>query len=189
MTSLSRREARVPHCSGMMRFPRPDVAFECARSHSVTDMNQDLERALRLATDPPGGVSVEALGDLVRDDPTTWWDIAEAADHLDVTAHTLRYYERIGMVAVPRDGAGHRRYHSPAIRRLVFITRMRAAGMPIADIQEYLRLVDTGPQTIPQRLDVMLEHRDTLRSQIGQLQLALAATEYKIATYQEGPTP
>lgn len=35
----------------------------------------------------------------------------------------------------------------------------------------------------------MLEHRDTLRRQIGQLQLALAATEYKIATYQEGPTP
>jgi hypothetical protein len=38
-------------------------------------------------------------------------------------------------------------------------------------------------------MDMLLEHRDTLRSQIAQLQLALAATEYKIATYQEGPRP
>lgn len=151
-------------------------------------MNPELEQALRLATDPPGGISVEALEDLLRDDPTTWWDITEAADHLEVTAHTLRYYERIGMVAVARDDVGHRRYDSPAIRRLVFITRMRTAGMPIADLKEYLNLVDAGPLTIPQRLDLMLEHRDTLRRQIGQLQLALAATEYKIATYQEGPT-
>lgn len=152
-------------------------------------MNLELEQALRLATDPPGGISVEALEDLLRDDPTTWWDIAEAADHLDVTVHTLRYYERIGMVAVARDDVGHRRYDSPAIRRLMFITRMRTAGMTIADLKEYLNLVDAGRQTIPQRLDLMLEHRDTLRRQIGQLQLALAATEYKIATYQEGPTP
>lgn len=152
-------------------------------------MNRDLEQALSLATNPPGGVSVEALEDLARDDPTTSWDIAQTADHLGVSAHTLRYYERIAMVTVPRDGAGHRRYDSPAIRRLVFITRMRTAGMPIADLRDYLNLVHQGPQTIPQRLDLMLEHRDTLRNRIGQLQLALAATEYKIATYQEGPTP
>ena len=103
-------------------------------------MNPELEQALRLATDPPGGVSLEALEDLVRDDPTPWWDISEAATPLNVTAHTLRYYGRIGMVSVPRDDAGHRRYDSPAIRRLVFITRMRTAGMPIADLQHYLAL-------------------------------------------------
>lgn len=152
-------------------------------------MNSDLRHALRRATDPPGGVSVEALEHLLLDDPAASWDIAQAADHLGVSAHTLRYYERIGMVTVPRDAAGHRRYDSPAIRRLVFITRMRTAGMPIAELRGYLDLVDQGPQTIPRRLDLMLEHRDTLRRQIGQLQLALAATEYKITTYQEGPTP
>ncbi|MDO4259032.1 MAG: MerR family transcriptional regulator [Actinomycetaceae bacterium] len=152
-------------------------------------MNRDLKHALRLALDPPGGVSVEALEGLVLDDPTTWWDIAKTADHLKISIHTLRYYERIGMVTVSRDSAGRRRYDSPAIRRLVFITRMRTAGMPISDLRAYLALVDAGPETIPQRLDLMLEHRDTLRRQIAQLQLALAATEYKIATYQEGPTP
>ncbi|HIW31036.1 MAG TPA: MerR family transcriptional regulator [Candidatus Luteococcus avicola] len=151
-------------------------------------MNEELEQALRLARDPPGGVSIAALEGLVRDDPTTWWDIAEAADRLDVTTHALRYYERIGMVGVPRDAAGHRRYDSPDIRRLVFIGRMRMAGMPIADLQKNLYLVEAGPHAIGQWLGLMLEHRGTLRRQISQLQLALAATEYKIATYHEGPT-
>lgn len=170
-------------------FPVSGVAFERAQSRNVAGMNKELEHALRRATIPPDGVSVEALEDLVRDDPTTWWDIAEVAAHLGVTSHTLRYYERVGMVNVPRDAVGHRRYDSLAIRRLAFITRMRTAGMSISHLQAYLRLVDAGPQTIPERLNLMLEHRNALRRQIGQLQLALAATEYKIATYQEGPKP
>lgn len=77
----------------------------------------------------------------------------------------------------------------PAVRRLVFLTRMRTSGMPISDLRHYVDLVDAGQDTVSQRLDMLLEHRDTLRSQIAQLQLALAATEYKVATYQEAPRP
>ncbi len=148
-----------------------------------------LAQALRLAVDPPGGVNVEALQNLVRDDQSTDWDITTAATHLQVSPHTLRYYERIGLLVVTRDRAGHRRYDAAAVRRLVFITRMRASGMSIAELQRYIELVDAGPETVPDRLDLLMEHRDTLRRQITQLQLALAATEYKIATYTEGPRP
>lgn len=151
--------------------------------------DEALADALRLAVDPPGGVNVEALQDLVRDDQTTAWDISTTATHLGVSPHTLRYYERIGLLTVPKDHSGHRSYDAPAVRRLVFITRMRISGMPIADLQRYIHLVDAGPDTVPERLDLLLEHRDTLRHQITQLQLSLAATEYKIATYAEGPTP
>ena len=166
------------------------LAFERARSHSVKAMDPEvLARALRLAVDPPGGVRVEALQDLVRDDPSTDWDIATAADHLQVSPHTLRYYERIGLLEVGRNPAGHRRYDAAAIRRLVFITRMRTSGMSISELQHYIELVEAGPGTVPERRDLLLEHRDTLRRQITQLQLSLAATEYKIATYVEGPTP
>lgn len=151
--------------------------------------DEALADALRLAVDPPGGVNVEALHDLVRDDQATAWDISTTAAHLRVSPHTLRYYERIGLLTVGRDRYGHRSYDAPAVRRLVFITRMRISGMPIADLQRYIHLVDAGPDTVPERLDLLLEHRDTLRHQITQLQLSLAATEYKIATYTEGPTP
>lgn len=150
-------------------------------------MEQDeaLRQALRLAVDPPGGVSIEALRELARDDDATDWDIATTAAHLGVNPHTLRYYERIGLVRVARDSAGHRRYDAPAVRRLVFLTRMRTSGMSISDLRRYVDLIDAGHATVPERLDMLLEHRDTLRSQIAQLLLALAATEYKIATYQE----
>lgn len=151
--------------------------------------NEALVDALRFAVDPPGGVNIEALRDLVRDDQTTSWDIGTTADHLQVSPHTLRYYERVGLLTVARDRSGHRSYDAAAVRRLVFITRMRVSGMSIADLQRYIHLVDAGAHTVPERLDLLLEHRDTLRRQIAQLQLSLAATEYKITTYTEGPTP
>ena len=115
--------------------------------------------------------------------------IAEAAAHLDVSPHTLRYYERAGLVTVSRDPAGHRLYDAEAVRRLVFLTRMRLSGMPMRDLQHYVELVDAGKHTEPERLDILLEHRDTVRRRIRELTLSLAATEYKIATYGGGTGP
>jgi DNA-binding transcriptional MerR regulator len=109
--------------------------------------------------------------------------IADVAALLDVSPHTLRYYERLGLVAVDRDSAGRRSYHADAVRRLVFLTRMRLSGMPMRDLQHYVALVDAGADTVPERLDLLFEHRDTIRRQIRELTLSLAATEYKIATY------
>jgi DNA-binding transcriptional MerR regulator len=151
--------------------------------------NPELAAALRLAVDPPGGVPAGALRELVRDDAASAWDIATAAEHLGVNPHTLRYYERIGLAVVDRDSAGHRRYDAQAIRRLVFLIRMRTSGMAISDLRHYVELADAGEDTIPERLDLLLEHRDTLRAQIAQLQLSLAATEYKIAAYGGSAQP
>ena len=61
--------------------------------------------------------------------------------------------------------------------------------MAIRDLQHYVELVDAGDQTVPERLDMLLEHRDTVRRQIRQLTLSLAATEYKIATYGGSAAP
>ena len=151
--------------------------------------DQALIQALRLAVDPPGEVSVEALRDLVRDEESIEWDIGTTAEQLQVSPHTLRYYERIGLITVARDRLGHRSYDAAAVRRLVFLTRMRTSGMPIADLQRYIKLVEDGPESVAERVDLLKEHRENLRRQIIQLQLSLAATEYKISTYLEGPKP
>jgi len=143
-----------------------------------------MSRALASLDEIDGPMSVEVIhrladtGDL--SEPLT---IAEVADLLDVSAHTLRYYERAGLVDVDRDSSGHRSYHPETVRRLIFLTRMRLSGMAIRDLQHYISLVDSGDQTVPERLDMLLEHRDTIRRQIRELTLSLAATEYKIATY------
>ena len=111
------------------------------------------------------------------------WDIVTTADRLGVSVHTLRYYERIGLVQVKRDASGYRRYDAAGVRRLVFLTRMRTSGMSIRDLQRYVDMVEAGRDTVPERLTLLTEHRDGLRARIDELRLALAATEYKIATY------
>jgi len=144
-----------------------------------------LREALRLASIPRS----DNLGP--ADGPgAAGWDIATTADRLGVSAHTLRYYERIGLVRVERAPSGRRRYDAAAVRRLVFLTRMRTSGMPIRDLRRYIELVEAGRDTVPERLALLTEHREGLRARIDELRLALAATEYKIATYTrelEGP--
>lgn len=143
-----------------------------------------MSKALAALDEIDGPMSVEVIhrladtGDLAG--PMT---IAEVADLLDLSPHTLRYYERAGLVEVDRDSSGHRSYQPEAVRRLVFLTRMRLSGMAMRDLQHYVDLVDAGEETVPERLDMLLEHRDTIRRQIRELTLSLAATEYKIATY------
>lgn len=148
---------------------------------SVDDL---MSKALASLGEAGGPISVELLHRMADgadvDGPKT---IAEVAELLDVTAHTLRYYERIGLLVVDRDAEGHRRYSADTIRRLVFLTRMRLSGMAIRDLQRYVELVDAGADTVPERLDMLVEHRDTIQRQIRELTLSLAATEYKIATY------
>jgi DNA-binding transcriptional MerR regulator len=115
--------------------------------------------------------------------------IAEAAEVTGLTAHTLRYYERIGLVDVDRDGAGYRSYDRRALARVVFITRLRLSDMPISTISHYLDLVEQGEQTAPQRLALMEEHRAMIQRRLRELQAALAVTDYKITTYGGNATP
>ncbi|TFH52204.1 MerR family transcriptional regulator [Actinomyces viscosus] len=137
-----------------------------------------LREALRLASVPPS----DDVG------PGPWpdaagWDIATTAERLGVSAHTLRYYERIGLVRVGRAASGHRRYDAAAVRRLVFLTRMRASGMTIHDLRRYVGMVEAGRDTVPERLAMLTEHREALQDRIDELRLALEATDYKIAGY------
>ena len=115
--------------------------------------------------------------------------IAEVAEFTGVTAHTLRYYERIGLVDVPRDAAGRRRYRESDVARVVFITRLRLTAMPIRDIQEYFRLVDAGPGNEAQRLAILQRHRAEVRSRLAGLQAALSVVDFKIALYGGRPEP
>jgi DNA-binding transcriptional MerR regulator len=109
--------------------------------------------------------------------------IAEAAARLGLSAHTLRYYERIGLLDVARDEAGRRRYRDGDIGRLVFITRLRASDLPIGRIQRYFELVEEGPHTEPERLALLQRHREDIRDRQRQLDAALSAIDFKIARY------
>jgi DNA-binding transcriptional MerR regulator len=116
--------------------------------------------------------------------------IAETAQFTGLSAHTLRYYERIGLLGVPRNDHGVRIFDSAAIRRVVFLARMRTSGMPIAQLRHYIELVDADTvESLPERLAIMRAHREALQRRLAETQVALAITDYKIASYAAGPTP
>jgi DNA-binding transcriptional MerR regulator len=112
------------------------------------------------------------------------YPIERAAALTGVSAHTLRYYERIGLLApVGRASSGHRRYTDTDLGSVRFLTLLRETGMPIRDMQRFVALARNGEGTVPQRLAVLEAHRDALRARLEQLSGHLAALDHKVEVY------
>jgi DNA-binding transcriptional MerR regulator len=117
---------------------------------------------------------------------TTALTVAEAAREAGLSAHTLRYYERAGLLArVERNGSGHRRFTAEDIEWVVMVTRLRATGMPIRAIREYAELVRAGEGNERQRLALLEEHRERVLEQLATIERNLELVEYKIGLYRE----
>ena len=111
--------------------------------------------------------------------------VAEAAHEAGVSAHTIRYYERAGLLAaVERNGSGHRRFTAQDIDWLVMITRMRATGMPIRRIREYAELVWAGDGNERERLAIMEAHRDEVLGRLAEIERHLELIDFKIDLYR-----
>ncbi|MGH3942685.1 MAG: MerR family transcriptional regulator [Pseudonocardiaceae bacterium] len=131
---------------------------------------------------PPLSETLVRTLDLPADLPETM-TIAAVAEVVGITAHTLRYYERIGLVDVDRDATGYRLYDRDALARVVFVTRLRMSDMPIGVIARYVELVKQGDATQPERLALLQAHRATIMRRSQELAAALAVIDYKIAIY------
>ena len=97
--------------------------------------------------------------------------IAEAAEQTGLTAHTLRYYERDGLLlhSVDRAPSGHRRYTAEDLRWIEMVTRLRATGMPIRDVRRYAALVRDGDGNEAERLGLLLAHREVVERQLAEV--------------------
>jgi DNA-binding transcriptional MerR regulator len=117
--------------------------------------------------------------------------ISDAADATGVSAHTLRYYERAGLMLdpVPRGASSHRRYTEDQIAWVTLLTKMRSTGMPIRRIREYAELARAGEGTEAARLALLEEHRDAVLAQLEEVRANLVAIETKIEIYRERLIP
>ena len=108
--------------------------------------------------------------------------ITELADATGVSKHTLRYYERTGLVPlVQRDpSSGHRRYAAGHAQWIAFLRNLRACGMPIRDIRAYARLVAKGESTWPARQAMLAAHRARVVATITTLQQHRVALDKKL---------
>ncbi|MCS6992260.1 MAG: MerR family transcriptional regulator, partial [Anaerolineales bacterium] len=87
--------------------------------------------------------------------------IAEVSEKYGLSADTLRYYERIGLLPhVNRNGSGVREYSEADLRRIEFIRCMRSAGLPIEVLIDYMQLIEQGDSTIEARKEILVEQRD-----------------------------
>ena len=112
--------------------------------------------------------------------------IAEAAEVTGLTTHTLRYYERDGLLlgSVDRASSGHRRYTDQDLSWIRMVTRLRSTGMPIREVRQYADLVRAGDGNEAERLELLRAHRDRVRQQLTEVASHLEAIEFKIDLYE-----
>jgi len=121
-----------------------------------------------------------------QDVPPEGVTIAEAARRTGVSAHTLRYYERAGLVVSPvdRTAGGRRRYGRLDLKWIIICTKLRATGMPIKGIRRYAELVAAGPGNEDERLELLEAHRAEVVARLKEIQENLKIIDHKIDVYR-----
>ncbi|WP_237321304.1 MerR family transcriptional regulator [Streptomyces sp. JJ36] len=121
-----------------------------------------------------------------RPDGEDHYTISEVAACTGLSAHTLRWYERIGLMPhVDRSHTGQRRFTNRDLDWLNLVGKLRLTGMPVADMVRYAELVRAGRHTVAARRELLEETRRDVRRRIAELQETLAVLDYKISIYGE----
>ncbi len=112
--------------------------------------------------------------------------ISEAARESGLSAYTLRYWERAGLLEpVSRNGSGHRRYAEEDLERIRFLTKLRATGMPIRQVRRYSELLNGGDETNEERLALLEAHREAVQARLEETAGHLDLIDWKIDLYRE----
>ncbi|NRD77101.1 MerR family transcriptional regulator [Bacillus sp. BRMEA1] len=122
------------------------------------------------------------------------YSISDVARETGFSSHTLRYYEKIGLLADPLRLNGKRRYTEGDIRLLRFIKALKSTGMSLEDIQEFLvdgclmDWIDSGRERsakVQKRMDILQKHLLTLQEQRNEIEKVIQLTKEKLEYYQE----
>jgi DNA-binding transcriptional MerR regulator len=111
--------------------------------------------------------------------------IQEVAQATGLSAHTLRYYERVGLIhPIDREQNTHRRYTVDDVGWIEFLTKLRATGMSIKDMQKYAELQRRGDETLAERVEMLKALQDKVEAHMDELNEHLKLICYKIEVYQ-----
>lgn len=111
--------------------------------------------------------------------------ISEVAERTGLSAHTLRYYERIGlMTPVTKGLRGHRRYDKDDLGWLRVIQHLRSTDMSVKEMQHFAKLVHQGDETVGERRKLLEKHRATLQARLENIQETLRFLDHKVTTYR-----
>ena len=110
--------------------------------------------------------------------------IQEASKVTGLSAHTLRYYERVGLIhPIAREENTRRCYSADDLGWIDFLTKLRATGMPIREMRRYAELQRQGEESLPERVEMLKALRDQVEEHIHELNENLKLVHYKIEVY------
>ena len=112
--------------------------------------------------------------------------IQQVAKATGLTPHTLRYYERIGLIhPIQREENTRRHYTADDLGWIDFLLKLRATGMSIKDMQRYAELQRQGDVTLPERVEMLKSLRDKVEAHIEEMNEHLKLVYYKIDYYSK----
>lgn len=159
--------------------PDDDTAEEMTDTgEEVTDTGEEVTDTGEEITDGADDM-VERVADGADD-----MAIGALAEATGLSAHTLRYYEDQGLIPqVERNGAGHRRYRPEHVRWIGLLDRLRASGMSISRMRDYVELAVCGDGTVDERRTLLETHEADIGARIAELEACRAVVRAKIDLY------
>lgn len=117
---------------------------------------------------------------------STEFTIRQVAEATGLSIHTLRYYEKVGLLApIYRASNGHRRYSAEDIAWLEFLVRLRETGMPIKKVIAFADLVRQHPNEVSERRVLLEEHRNQVKQHLEELTRHLQVIDLKVEHYKQ----
>lgn len=114
------------------------------------------------------------------------YKIKEVYELTGLSRHTLRYYEKIGLIdGITRESQGHRYYSDNDIAWIEFLNRLRVTGMPIKQMLEFADLRRRGDSTASERRHMLEDFKDELHKRMGELNKHMKVIEEKVRHYKK----
>ncbi len=114
------------------------------------------------------------------------YSIGQAAKKMNLTAHTLRYYDKEGLLPfVQKTSAGQRVFTEQDMEWLVIIECLKETGLQLKEIKQYIDWCQQGDCTLEKRLNMFKQQKKKVEEQIMQMQKNLEKVNFKIAYYEE----
>lgn len=113
------------------------------------------------------------------------YTISQMAQKFGIEPHTLRFYEKEGIISPQRTSGGIRSYTDENVAQLEIAMCLKSTGMPLKDIRKYFELVREGDDTLDMRLQMFENHREHVLEEIAELQKYLCKIEFKIGRYKQ----
>ena len=114
------------------------------------------------------------------------YSIQEVSNKTGLTAHTLRYYEKEGLISgVERSQGGFRQYTDEDLEKLGLICCLKNTGMSIQEIARFVQLTREGDHTLEERVELLRAHREQVLARMAEMQKYLDKVTWKLNFFTE----